>query len=444
MYSVLATFNEALRVMHERTGDDRYLVPGGPDRVLTWQDLGTLRHHGGLPGHVEMAGKNLFCKWNTGPSGHGAPAAVGQALALKKAGCGEVKVFAIEGEGGHTAGCWHESKNSAYGLGLDNLNVMLDWNDFGIDPRPYSAVVHGDPRQWFEPYGFHVHQAESGSDWTQVTAALLEMTAGEHPAGRPGMMFGRTRKGRGYHTFDAASHGAAHKYHSEKFWAGRDDFAAKYGVVWEGQGEDAPATQEAKIARLESHLNTALDVLRGRQDTLAYLADRLVELGDSVPAEIATFALPESRNPLDDPDIFDPARYPADIWAKPGTKQPNRSGFARWGSWVNSICLERYGRPLFLVTAADLAGSTNIDGFGKDYSDTLKNCGWYERDENPEGVVLPPSALGITTASPPSITAIQELVVPRSMPSIFAILYPHHKLANLKMSLMCICFNLNL
>jgi hypothetical protein len=35
-----------------------------------------------------------------------------------------------------------------------------------------------------------------------------------------------------------------------------------------------------------------------------------------------------------------------------------------------------------------------------------------------EGVVRPPSALGMTTGSPPSMTATTELVVPRSMPMI--------------------------
>src|SRR4051794_7055426 len=38
-----------------------------------------------------------------------------------------------------------------------------------------------------------------------------------------------------------------------------------------------------------------------------------------------------------------------------------------------------------------------------------------------DGVVRAPSALGITTGSPPSIIAIQELVVPRSMPKILLI-----------------------
>jgi hypothetical protein len=33
-----------------------------------------------------------------------------------------------------------------------------------------------------------------------------------------------------------------------------------------------------------------------------------------------------------------------------------------------------------------------------------------------DGVVRPPSALGMTTGSPPSRTATTELVVPRSMP----------------------------
>ena len=39
-----------------------------------------------------------------------------------------------------------------------------------------------------------------------------------------------------------------------------------------------------------------------------------------------------------------------------------------------------------------------------------------------DGVVLLPSLLAITTGSLPSITATQELVVPRSIPIIFPIL----------------------
>ncbi len=88
VYSALAVFNEALRCKWEQTGDRRYLVADAATRALYWDDLLGFRRHGGLPGHAEMSGKSLFLKFNTGPSGHGAPAAAGQALALKLAGAG--------------------------------------------------------------------------------------------------------------------------------------------------------------------------------------------------------------------------------------------------------------------------------------------------------------------------------------------------------------------
>jgi transketolase len=388
VYGALSVFNEALRLMYAKTGDAKYLVKGGADRMLTWEDLLDFRDVGGLPGHAEMAGKNLFVKFNTGPSGHGAPAAVGEALALKCAGAGAVRVFGIEGEGGHTAGCWHETKNSAYGLGLDNLCMILDWNDFGIDPTPYSSMVHGTPRDWFAPYGWDVHEAPDGSDWTQVTRGLLEMVNGPGTPLRPRMMFGRTRKGRGYHKYDAAAHGSPHKLNDEKFWLCRQDFSDKYGTQWHGTGQPAPADAEARREQFAANLNAALDVLRRDEDLVRYLADRLVELGDSVPADLPTFRLPEAKNPLKDPALLDVASYPEQMWAKPGTQQPNRAGFAAWGSWVNSYCLKQHGRPLFLVCSADLAGSTSISGFGDAFGN-MPNVGWYDREKNPQGVIMP-------------------------------------------------------
>lgn len=121
VYAILAVFHEALRRKYRETGDSRYLVPRLEEHALFPEDLAGLRRQGGLSGHAEMAGKTLFLKWNTGPSGHGFPAAVGQALALKRAGVGDVKVCVLEGEGGLTPGASHEAKNSAWGLGLDNL-----------------------------------------------------------------------------------------------------------------------------------------------------------------------------------------------------------------------------------------------------------------------------------------------------------------------------------
>ena len=398
LYAVLAVFNEALRVMHEKTGDPRYLVPGAPERQLTWEDLLDFRNRGGLPGHVEMKGNTLFAKFNTGPSGHGGPVMCGEALALKRAGADGVKVFGIEGEGGLTAGCWHEMKNTAYGLGLDNLFLLVDWNDFGIDDHTVSSVVPGTPRDWFAPYGWHVHEAPDGSDWTDVTRAILEMVHGDNPPQRPGMMFGKTRKGRGYHKYDNKSHGSPHPRNSELFWRCRQDFSEKYGVEWVGFGEPAPADPVAMRRQFADNVNVALDVLRNDEETCAYLADRLVALGESVPTELDTFRLPVDKNPLHDPDLFDVDAYPADMWAQPGEKKPNRAALSRWGSWINAVCRQRYGRPLFLACSADLAGSTNIDGFAKDYDD-LPGYGWYDREHNPEGVLLPQEITEFQNAS---------------------------------------------
>ncbi len=397
VYATLSVFNEALRVMHAKTGDDKYLVGGGPDRMLTWEDLLGFRNIGGLPGHVEMAEKNLFVKFNTGPSGHGAPVCAGEAMALKHARAEGVKVFGFEGEGGHTAGCWHETKNTSYGLGLDNLNIFLDWNDFGIDPHPTSSIVHGTPRDWFSPYGWDVYEAANGSDWDDVTQAIFEMTAGVRTPDRPKMLFGKTTKGRGYHKIDAPSHGAPHAMNSDLFWQCRADFTEKYGVTWFGTDEGAPADRGGMRQQFADNLNVALDVLRGNDDLVQYLADRLVEIGDSVPRDIPGFRLPVGKNPLHDDSLFDIETYPAEMWAEPGTKQPNRAGFAKWGSYINSYCQEKYGRPLFLVCSADLAGSTNIAGFGSGFGD-LKNSGWYNRESNIDGVILPQGITEFTNA----------------------------------------------
>jgi len=131
-------------------------------RALYWQDLLKFRRRGGLSGHAEMEGKTLFLKFNTGPSGHGNPAAAGEALALKRAGAHGVKVFAIEGEGGLTPGVVHETMNSAWGLGLDNLYVLVDWNDFGIDEHTIRSVVYGTPTDWFSAHGWRIYGTGAG------------------------------------------------------------------------------------------------------------------------------------------------------------------------------------------------------------------------------------------------------------------------------------------
>ena len=186
VYATLAALNETLRIRSTRDQNPAFVLPDGGRWALMPEDLTTLRHRGGLPGHPEMAGKSLFLKFNTGPSGHGMPPAAGEALALKIAGAGDVRVFVVEGEGGLTAGASHETRNAAWGLGLSNLVFLVDWNDYGIDDFAASSVVPGTPETWFGSYSWRVSGTLEGSEWAPVTKTVLEAARGENPANAVG------------------------------------------------------------------------------------------------------------------------------------------------------------------------------------------------------------------------------------------------------------------
>jgi transketolase len=398
VYSTLAVLNEALRVRYAQTGDSRFAFPDSGRWALTADRLLEFRHRGGLPGHAEMAGRTLFIKSNTGPSGHGLPAAAGEALALKLAGAGEVKVFVLEGEGGLTPGAAHETKNSAWGLGLQNLVFMVDWNDFGIDARPASSVIAGTPVDWFAPYGWRVTGTDDGMTWGPVVRTILDAARGPNPDSVPTAAWFKTRKGRDYGRYDAASHGSPWAMHAPEFWKLRRAFMDRYGVAYEGVDEPAPKDAAALHSQGEANLRIALSVLERNEGLVAWLSQRLLEIAASVPDEIDGFRLGgKASGPSTDHRMFDFEHYPAEIWKKPGDKAPNRLGLAAWGSYVNSLAKRDYGRPLFIACSADLAESTNIAGFGHGFGD-LEGFGWYERDTNPTGALLPTQITEFTNA----------------------------------------------
>jgi transketolase len=388
IYCMLALFNESLRVKFAQTGDKRYAVPKAKERMLVWEDLLGFRHRDGLSGHAEMEGKTLFLKFNTGPSGHGSPAAAGLALALKRAGAAGVRVWAFEGEGGLTPGVVHETMNSAWGLALDNLYYVVDWNDFGIDDHTVSSVVYGTPAEWFAAHGWRVTGSEQGESWKAVVESLHELVDSPNPDRAPGMTWFKTRKGRGYLKYDNASHGAPHGRNSKEFWETKQPFVEKYGAQFENFGGEAPKEAAALEAEFRANLQAVIEVLRKDQALVDYLAGRLIELGDSVPEAIPGFRLARRGNPFADGKLFDFRAYPEDLYVKPGTSIANRAALAKWGAWINSYGAEKYDRPIFLAASADLADSTNISGFAKGYGD-FKGYGWYERYGTPEGTLLP-------------------------------------------------------
>ena len=387
VYATLAVLNEALRIKHKQTKLDKYTHYKGDQFQLVWEDLITLRNNKGLPGHAEMEGKTLFFKFNTGPSGHGSPAAAGEALALKYANVPEVKVFAFEGEGGLTTGASHETMNSAWGLGLGNLVYFLDWNDFGIDARPFSSIVYGTPEDWFGSHGWHVEGTSNVEDWEELTNAYYKLLVTNADPNVPKVIYGKGIKGRGYHKIDYSSHGSPHKRNSELFWRTKEDFALKYNVEFNGFNEQAAETRDAQEDQAKSYFESVFSVLRSNQDLVDYIADTLVNLGKSVPEKIESCKV-TVKNPAKDPDIFNIGSLPKDLFVEPGTKAPNRVGFSKYASFINSISISKYGRPLVVAMSADLADSTNISGFAKGYGDA-NDLGLYNYKTNKDSPLMP-------------------------------------------------------
>ncbi len=397
LYSVLALLNEFMLAAHKSTGEDRFKLNDDPHRVLVAHDLLDFRRNGGLAGHAESEGKTLFIKANTGPSGHGVPAGAGEAMALVHAGAKDVNVFAMDGEGGLSAGSAHETKNSAFGLGLENYVMLLDWNDFGIDDTPHSRVVNGTPETWFKPYGWRVEGTEDGTDFVTLIQVFRHLMTDPNKNGRPAMLWAKTRKGRGYGVYDNKSHGVAHKPNSDLFWETKRPFQEKYGVAFEGFGEAAPDAAAFR-AQTKTNIDLVLDVMKKDTELVEFITGRLTVTADAVPEKPAGMWWNADVDPAQDERILDVSKYPAELFAKPGEKQPNRAALGKWGAYVNAVSNDVAGRPLFLVCAADLAGSTNIAGFAKG-SDGFDGFGWYDRDEHPHGAVLPQQITEFTNSA---------------------------------------------
>ena len=375
-----------MRARHALDGDARFAFPDDGRWALTWEDLLTFRHRGGLPGHAEMAGKTLLFKANTGPSGHGMPVAAGEALALKMAGCGEVKVFVVEGEGGLTPGVTHETLNSAWGLGLGNLVFLVDWNDFGIDPRAASSVIYGTPEDWFGSHGWRALGTPDGMAWEPVLRTALEAARGDNPAGLPTMAWFRTHKGRGYGKHDAASHGIPHALNSPAFWAGRKDFCERHGIAYEGVDEPAPDDRGgAPGAGRGQPAAGAVGADPGRGHRALAVRPPRGPGGLGAGRHRGLHARRRHGRHLQRPGHH---RLPL-LPRRSSTRRRARSSPTgpRWAPGApgsTPIAKQHYGRPLIVACSADLAESTNIAGFAKDFGD-LPGWGWYERDANPRG-----------------------------------------------------------
>ncbi|KAK1827980.1 thiamine diphosphate-binding protein, partial [Podospora conica] len=123
-------------------GRDRFLLSAGHKALAQYAvlaergffDESVLDSYGSrgspVPGHPDMH-KLAGVEANTGALGHGTSIAVGMALAARPDGYGR-RIYAVLGDGELPEGSnWEAFAVAAY-YRLDNLVVMIDYNDFQI------------------------------------------------------------------------------------------------------------------------------------------------------------------------------------------------------------------------------------------------------------------------------------------------------------------------
>ena len=202
----VAVFNTAMRVDPKNPHDpkrDRFVLSKGhcaPAYYATLADLGFFSReeyksfrqlHGILQGHPD-AKKVPGVDASSGSLGQGLSIAAGMALGAKHAG-GDIKVYAICGDGELQEGIIWEAAMASAHYKLDNLTVLVDNNGLQIDGRNDDVMSLGDIAAKFAAFGFDVIEVEDGNDIEQIIAALEHKTS----PGKPKCILAHTLKGKG-------------------------------------------------------------------------------------------------------------------------------------------------------------------------------------------------------------------------------------------------------
>ena len=157
------------------------------------EDLATLRHLGSyLQGHPcmqEVPGVEM----STGSLGQGISAAVGMALGAKMSG-EDFRVYTLLGDGETEEGQVWEASLMAGFKHLDNLVVIVDFNNMQIDGTLDEVCSPLPLDKKFEAFNFHVINVEDGNDMAQLRAAFDEAKTVK---GMPTAIIARTVKGKG-------------------------------------------------------------------------------------------------------------------------------------------------------------------------------------------------------------------------------------------------------
>jgi len=143
---------------------------------------------------------------SSGSLGQGISAAVGMALAAKLRNK-TYRTYCMVGDGESQEGQVWEAADIASKYGLDNLTVVLDWNQLqqygwkGTDGRERRTPVEHPAERW-RAFGFHVIEID-GHDFADILRAFEEAKA---VRGKPQIIIARTVKGKGVSFMEDSHH----------------------------------------------------------------------------------------------------------------------------------------------------------------------------------------------------------------------------------------------
>ena len=414
-YALWMIMGEALARKHALTGDDRYYADPGTS-MLSIDALGFRRGRGALDTLLEETGltdhplmaqaairgirslaghsetTDLTNDVNGGPSGIGIATAAGKAAFWDIVGAPDsLKIMAIEGEFALTSGHSQEMKTAAVAQQVGKrLRILMSYNNAGIDDELVGSVIrpvydgYRIEDQWAS-YGWNVMTLDDGNDYDQVVAALKTMEDWDHEDDRPMIVVGKTVKG----WWPAAENGnipgygeQVVSYHSHPYNLAMNGdyfqglaatFEQRFGVEFEGIRDGAVSDDRERLLQFKKNVDVAMSVLE--QNGLGdWLADRLVEIGDSVDDGLP-LRIDRARDPFQDsrlsvanlpvepqnlsvtnPSSGETKDLSVKLFEEPGNVRGTRRAISEIIKWANYVTENR-----FVVVAADLAESINVE-----------------------------------------------------------------------------------
>ncbi len=434
-YALWMIMGQALYRKYQATGDKRYHVASDV-AMLPIDALGFRRGAGALEslladlkladdprfaqakgrgiralsGHIEST--DLTNDVNGGPSGIGIALAAGKAAFWDVVGApvGSPKVIAFEGEFAMCAGHAQELKTQALALKVGKrLRIMFSDNNAGIDDSLIGGVIDSKydgyrlVDQWTS-YGWNVFTMADGHDYDQIVGVLKRMDEWDPADRRPMIVIGKTIKG----YWPCAAHGKisascdqivgypshpySQKMNSPYFVSLAETFEERYGVEFSGIRQGAVTDARERLIQFKTNMDVAMSVL-DRNGLGDWLADRLVEIGDTVKDEfklhidvtrdpflddrLRVASLPEEPQTVTVKNPSTGAEKPVKValFRKPGEVAGARRAISEIIKWQNYVTGNRV-----LTIAADLSESVNLEHGSL--------WGHYDPETNPSGTRL--------------------------------------------------------